>query len=114
MKRIALLAGFLPLLMTASLPANAAVHEIVAAYCSGGDVGAIDGDGFLQAPGVNDMSKSSFAAPVLNSGVVVVNGGVNVADHPAAKFEPGNAFEIKVSESLHPSAQNCPNVDGLP
>lgn len=116
MKRIALLAGMLPLLMIASLPANAAVHEIVAAYCSGGGHGAIDEAGFLQAPGVqNGFSKGkSFAAPVLNSGVVVVNGGVNVADHPAAKFEPGNAFEINVSESLHPSAQNCPNVDGLP
>lgn len=116
MKRIALLAGILPLLMTASLPANAAVHEIVAAYCSGGDVGAIDGGGFLQAPGVqNGFSKGkSFAAPVLNSGVVVVNGAPTVTDHPAAKFKPGAASQIKVSESLHPSAQNCPNVDGLP
>ena len=52
MKRIALLAGILPLLMTTSLPANAAVHEISAAYCSGGDVGAINEAGFLQAPGV--------------------------------------------------------------
>ena len=75
MKQIALLAGILPLLMTASLPANAAVHEGAAAYCSGGDVGVIDEAGFLIAPGVNGTGGGeSFAAPVLNNGVVVVNG----------------------------------------
>ncbi len=110
MKRIALLAGILPLLMTASLPANAAVHEIVAAYCSGGGHGAIDQAGFLRAPGVSGGGGGkSFAAPVLNSGVVVVDGGVNVTDHPAAKYQEGDdPFDL--GDPDHPSADHCANL----
>lgn len=107
MKRIALLAGFLPLLMTASLPANAAVHEIVAAYCSGGDVGAIDEAGFLRAPGVQPgFSKGkSFAAPVFNSGAV---DPPLIADSPAAKYQVGdNVFAL--GNPVHPSAEHCAN-----
>lgn len=102
MKRIALLAGFLPLLMTASLPANAAVHEIVAAYCSGGDVGAIDAAGFLQAPGVNrgGPGDPNFAAPVLNSGVVDFP---FIGDSPAAKFPAGSPVNPLTADPVHPS-----------
>jgi len=108
MKRIALFAGMLPLLMTASLPANAAVHEIVAAYCSGGDVGAIDVDGFLQAPGVNmgTFGDPNFAAPVFNSGAV---DPPLIGDSPAAKYQVGdNVFDLGPPD--HPSAEHCANL----
>lgn len=110
MKRIALLAGMLPLLMIASLPANAAVHEIVAAYCSGGDVGAIDVDGFLQAPGVTGTGGGkSFAAPVLNSGVVVgVFPDLLIGDSPAAKYQEGDD-PFNLGGPDHPSAEHCAN-----
>ena len=105
MKPIALLAGILPLLMTASQPANAAAHELSAGYCSGGDVGIIDGDGFIEPPGVNDMSKESFAAPVANSGVVEFP---LIGDSPAAKWPEGtNIFNL--GDPVHPSADNCAN-----
>lgn len=113
MKRIALLAGFLPLLMTASLPANAAVHEIVAAYCSGGDVGAIDAAGFLRAPGVNMGAPGdpNFAAPVLNSGVVVGTfPNLEIGVSPAAKYEVGVNPLTALGAPVHPSADNCANL----
>lgn len=107
MKRIALLAGMLPLLMIASLPANAAVHEIVAAYCSGGGHGAIDEAGFLRAPGVNKgtFGDPNFAAPVFNSGAV---DPPLIADSPAAKYKVGdNVFAL--GDPVHPSAEHCAN-----
>ncbi len=108
MKRIALFAGMLPLLMTASLPANAAVHEIVAAYCSGGDVGVIDGDGFLRAPGVNMGAPGdpNFAAPVLHSGVVDFP---LIGDSPAAKYPVGASVTPLTAFPDHPSAVHCAN-----
>ena len=111
MKRIALLAGILPLLMTASLPANAAVHEIVAAYCSGGGHGAIDEAGFLQAPGVQDgFSKGkSFAAPVRNNGIVVGEFPFEIGDSPAAKYPKGSQVVPLTADPDHPSADNCAN-----
>ena len=53
----------------ASAPAGAVIHEIVAAYCSVGDVGAIEGNA-LEPPALSDFSSPAFAKPVLASGAV--------------------------------------------
>jgi hypothetical protein len=94
------------LLVTAlASPAGAAVHEQVAAYCSGGGVGAIDGDGFLEPPGISDMTKKNFAQPVLSNGVVVIDetsGLPLVTDHPAAKY-PEGSIAFALGDPIHPS-----------
>jgi hypothetical protein len=43
-------------------PAPAAIHEIVAAWCSG--------NGALEPPGITDRDKQNFAMPVVAGGVV--------------------------------------------
>jgi hypothetical protein len=116
MKRLLILSGILPLIVAPALPANAAIHEMVAAFCSGGGVGVIDANGFLEPPGVTDRSKSNFAQPSLSSGAVVrTPTGPVIGTSPAAKFPVGTSV-LGPSPSLaadgpslsdHPSAEHC-------
>jgi hypothetical protein len=111
MKRLLILSGILPLIIAPALPANAAIHEMVAAFCSGGGVGVIDAAGFLEPPGVETPGKNSFRRPATASGVVV--GGV-ITDKPAAKFPAGTRVQdlnaAGPSLSDHPSAEHCANA----
>ncbi len=93
--------------------ANAVVHEIVAAYCSGGGVGAIGEDGHLEPAGLSDMSKSSFARPVIASGAVDL-ATFTIADKPNTKFAEGSSvFALSSANATHPSAEHCAK-NGLP
>lgn len=85
--------------------AEAFIHEIVAAYCSGGGVGAIEPGGDLEPPGVSDPTKSSFAKPVLASGAVVVPALV-IGDRPNAKYPAGTSV-FALGDPDHPSAEHC-------
>jgi hypothetical protein len=111
MKRLLILTGTLPLIIGPTLPANAAIHEMVAAFCSGGDVGVIDAAGFLEPPGVTTPGKESFRKPATASGVVVSGA---IGSSPAAKFPEGtpiptlNAAGPALSD--HPSAEHCANA----
>jgi hypothetical protein len=110
MKRLLILTGVLPLIIAPALPANAAIHEMVAAFCSGGDVGVIDAAGFLEPPGVTTPGKESFRKPSSASGVVVGSPPV-IGSSPAAKYPAGTPVAgLTVSASDHPSAQHCPNA----
>jgi len=119
MRKLLILTGTLPLIIAPALPANAAIHEIVSAFCSGGGVGVIDANGFLEPPGVTDMSKSNFAQPSLSSGGVVrTPTGPVIGDSPAAKFPAGTRV-LGPAPSLaangpslsdHPSAEHCANA----
>jgi hypothetical protein len=91
--------------LAATTPANGAIHEMVAAYCSGGDHGAIDAAGFLEPPGISDPSEQNFAQPVRSNGVVEFP---LITDAPAAKFPEGtNVLTLDVSQADHPSAEHC-------
>jgi hypothetical protein len=96
MRQLLILAATLPIIVAPAAPANAAIHEMVAAFCSGGGVGVIDANGFLEPPG---------------SGVVV--GGV-ITDKPAAKYPAGTPVPVLnatgPSLSDHPSAEHCANA----
>lgn len=83
-----------------------AIHEQVAAYCSGGGHGVISEAGFLEPPGITDMTKQNFAQPVLSNGVVeITETGPVVTDDPAAKFPEGSSpFALPAPD--HPST-NC-------
>jgi hypothetical protein len=89
--------------MVVAVPASATIHEMVAAYCSGGGHGVIDDNGFLTPSGVSDPTKKNFAQPVLANGVVVIGAtGPVVTDRPAAKFPAGSSpFALPAPE--HPS-----------
>jgi hypothetical protein len=90
-------------------PAQAAVHEIVAAYCSGGGVGVITTSGFLEPPGVNDPSRPSFARPVIASGAVDPT-TLTVTDRPNTKYPAGTSvLTLGTTGPSHPSADHCPN-----
>jgi hypothetical protein len=103
--RLALLALLAAGALAGTAPANGAIHEMVAAYCSGGGHGAIDAAGFLEPPGITDMSKQNFAQPVESNGVVEFP---LVTDAPAAKFPEGtNVLTLDVSQAEHPSAEHC-------
>ena len=95
-------AGLLLLVALAS-PAQAAIHEQVAAYCSGGGHGAINDAGFLEPPGITDQTKKNFAQPVLSNGVVVIDNGVPVTtDAPPSKYPAGSSpFALPAPD--HPS-----------
>lgn len=102
--RKVLLAGTtLLLLAVPASAARAAIHEQVAAYCSGGGHGAIDEDGFLEPPGITDPTERNFAQPVLSNGVVEITAtGPVVTDAPAAKFPEGSSpFALPAPD--HPS-----------
>ena len=106
MRRIVAIVAMALLLTALASPAWAAIHEQVAAYCSGGGVGAINDDGFLEPPGITDPTKKNFAQPVLSNGVVVITeSGPVVTDHPAAKYPAGSSpFALPAPD--HPSS-NC-------
>jgi hypothetical protein len=98
---------------TGSVSADPAIHEIVAAYCSGGDVGVIDSDGFLEPPPIGTFGSPTFARPVLASAAVDPE-TLTVTGKPNAKFEQGTDVFALTSDSLdHPSAA-CPGSDVLP
>ena len=116
MKRLLILSGILPLIIAPALPANAAIHEMVAAFCSGGGVGVIDAAGFLEPPGVENPDLNSFRRPATASGVVVGSPPM-IGSSPAAKFPEGtpilgptglNATGPSLSD--HPSAEHCANA----
>jgi hypothetical protein len=120
MKPLIILTGILPLIIAPALPANAAIHEMVAAYCSGGGVGAIESDGFLEPPGVQGVtgSDASLRRPPTASGVVVGSGPTaQIGLSPAAKYPAGTLIlgptglnATGPSLSNHPSAQHCANA----
>jgi hypothetical protein len=86
-------------------PAQATIHEIVAAYCSGGDVGVITGLA-LEAPGVSTFGTPAFARPVLASGAVDFP---LTTDKPNVKVLPGldaPTFEVSADTIDHPS-EHC-------
>jgi hypothetical protein len=92
-------------LLAVAAPAKGAIHEMVAAYCSGGGHGAIDAAGFLEPPGITDMTKSNFAQPVRSNGVVAFP---LVTDAPAEKYPEGTDVRtLDVSQADHPSAEHC-------
>lgn len=107
MRRAAVIAGMV-LLLLAAFPslAHAAIHEQVAAYCSGGGHGAINEAGFLEPPGITDPAKSNFAQPVLSNGVVEITAtGPITTDDPASKYPAGSSpFALPAPD--HPST-NC-------
>jgi hypothetical protein len=89
-----------------AIPAPAAIHEMVAAYCSGGGHGAISAEGFLEPPGISDFTEKNFAQPVRSNGVVAEVGGLPVVqDRPAAKY-PAGSIAFALPEPVHPST-NC-------
>lgn len=106
MRRVLLAGTTLLLFAVLASPIRAAIHEQVAAYCSGGGHGAIDEDGFLEPPGITDPTQKNFAQPVLSNGVVVITAtGPVVTDAPAAKFPEGSSpFALPAPD--HPST-NC-------
>jgi hypothetical protein len=111
MKRLAL-AGILPLVIAPALPANAAIHEMVSAFCSGGDVGVIEPEpnAFLEPPGVTNDKLNSFRRPPEASGVVVPGPfppGPLIGSSPAAKYPEGTpVIGLNVSSADHPS-EHC-------
>ena len=105
MRRNIVFTGTVLLLLAAlASPAQAVIHEQVAAYCSGGGHGAINESGFLVPPGISDPTKSNFAQPVLSNGVVEITAtGPVVTDAPAAKFPAGSSpFALPAPD--HPSS----------
>ena len=73
------------------------IHEIVAAYCSGGGHGAIGDDGFLEPKGVSTPGTRNFAQPVISNGAAVIvspppNLRAVIGDSPAAKFPVGTVI----------------------
>jgi len=116
--------GFVAALMVAPMHADATIHEIVAAFCSGGGKGAISDDGHLEAPGVSDPTRGNFAQPVVaTQSTVTISTGplvILIGDSNAAKYPEGTtvidlgAFKfLLVSESNHP-ATHCTNFSNLP
>lgn len=110
-----------------AVPAQAVVHEIVAAWCSGEE---------LEPPGVSTPGKSNFAKPVNATGFVgaaVFNatlGGLLVTfnyDHPASKVEGTGVFvqigatpngtpifiELVQPDSNFPAFAHCPRLAGI-
>ena len=112
MKRHLILLGTLPFVMTTALPANAAIHELVAAFCAGVSKGSIDENGFLEPPGVTNSALPSFRQPAQSTGVVV-SGAIGTT--PAAKYPAGTPLgTLNTGDSEHPSAENCKNMQPVP
>jgi hypothetical protein len=94
--------------------ADAVIHEIVAAYCSGGDVGVIDEHGELLPPPLADFTGDGPTQGRVVAKPVIASGAVNtttfeVTDMPNNKFEEGSsAFALDSSNVDHPSADHCP------
>ena len=103
MRRLIVILAMLLAVLALAAPASATIHEMVAAYCSGGGHGVIDNDGFLEPSGISDPAKKNFAQPVLANGVVVIGAtGPITTDRPAAKYPAGSSpFALPAPE--HPS-----------
>ena len=90
-------------------PAGATVHEITAAYCSGGGHGNFDGNA-VDPPGLDKVGTQSFARPVLASGAVVIGAtGPATTDRPQVKVVAGldaTTFELTSETIDHPS-EHC-------
>jgi hypothetical protein len=101
--------------LASSVHADPAIHEIVAAYCSGGGHGVITEDGFLEPPPISsDPTAHTFARPVIASGSVDVN-TFTITDKPNNKFEEGTSVFALSSDNVdHPSAEHCPGAASLP
>ena len=101
MRRFIVFLAMLVAVLALAAPASAVIHEMVAAYCSGGGHGAIDADGFLEPPGLLD--GKNFAQPVRSNGVVAEVGGLPIVqDHPAAKY-PAGSIAFALPDPVHPS-----------
>jgi hypothetical protein len=101
MRRIVVMSAMLMLLLVIAGPASAVIHEMVAAYCSGGGHGAIDADGFLEPSGLLD--GKNFAQPVLSNGVVEIVAGLPmVTDRQPAKY-PAGSIAFALPDPVHPS-----------
>ena len=100
--------------------ASASIHELVAAFCSGGDKGVIGANGHLEAPGVSGGSNAdNFARPANASGAAVVVREaplrVEIGDGQSAKYPEGTTVVdlatftfLAVSQSDH-AATHCRN-----
>jgi hypothetical protein len=110
--------SFTALPLAGPAAADPAIHEIVAAYCSGGGVGAIDANGFLEPPGITGGSNANnFAQPVFASGSVAGTfPNLVVTSKPNAKYVAGtNALTgLSATTVSHPSAARCPGAAVLP
>jgi hypothetical protein len=96
-----------PALVTGTGTAEATIHEITAAYCSGGGVGVIEESGELEAPGVDSPESPAFARPVIASGAIDPE-TLTVTDKPNAKFAAGTTLEEWGAGSVtRPSAEHC-------
>ena len=101
MRRIVVVMTMLFVLLALAIPASAVIHEMVAAYCSGGGHGAIETNGDLEPPGLLD--GKNFAQPVISNGVVAEEGGLPIVqEHPAAKY-PAGSIAFALPDPVHPS-----------
>ena len=92
-------------LVQSSGRAEAVVHEIVGAYCSGGGVGVIGTDGDLEPPGLaggSNANANNFAKPVIVSGAVDV-GTFTTTDKPNLKYPAGVSVFGPLGTPDHPS-----------
>ena len=105
MRRRGILAVMVLALMATALPAGAVIHEIVAAYCSGGDVGVIDANGELLPPPLIPPPGPAFAQPVS------VNGAVDFADGNPANFTIGSSPSAKWDEGTPLGALDLADPD---
>jgi hypothetical protein len=104
--------------------AEASIHEIVAAFCSGGGKGAIDESGFLEAPGVSDPTKKNFARPVVatQSAIILSTSPLRIliTGSKAAKYPEGTvvvdiaAMEFLLVSLSDSQATHCVNFSDLP
>ena len=117
-------AGVVTCGLMAPMSANATIHEIVAAFCSGGGVGVIGENGLLEAPGVSDPTKSSFARPVIATQSTIILSTnplvIVIADSKAAKYPPGttvidlSTFQFLLASLSDSNATHCKNFASLP
>ena len=85
--------------------AEAVIHEIVGAYCSGGGVGVISADGDLEPPGLiggSNPNANNFAKPVIASGAVDVS-TFTTTDKPNLKYPAGVSVFGPLGTPDHPS-----------
>ena len=84
MKRLFLATLVVLAFLIVAMPAEAAIHELVAAACNG--------KGELEPPGILDPTKPSFLKSLLATGIITLVPGPGTLtiifnlDHPASKF----------------------------
>jgi len=103
------------LFAAAPMTGSAVIHEIVAAYCSGGGKGIITEAGELEPRPLTLFGTQTFARPVIASGAVVDGAPPTVSSKPNTKFPEGTSvFDATASNSDHPSAAHCVGAADLP